>query len=59
MRRIGVPVAYAEGDPEMQMNSYSLNDLLFLIQGLRVHNLHVEFTDHGGELGTVLYFQRP
>jgi GT2 family glycosyltransferase/SAM-dependent methyltransferase len=61
---ISVPVAEAPAeespsDPEMQMNCYDLNDLLFMIQSLGVANVHLEFTDHGGELGTVLYFQRP
>ncbi len=46
-------------DPEMQMNSYDLNELLFAVQQLGVQNLFLEFTDHGGEMGVFLYFQRP
>lgn len=46
------------GDAEMQMNSYDLNALCFLIQSAGVNAMHVEFTDHGGELGVVLYFQK-
>lgn len=46
-------------DPEMQMNSYNVTELLFLIQAAGVHRLHLEFTDHGGELGLFLFFQRP
>lgn len=46
-------------DPEMQMNSYNATELLFLIQAAGVHRLHLEFTDHGGELGLFLFFQRP
>ena len=46
-------------DPEMQMNPYHLNELLFLMQNAGVHRFHVEFTDHGGELGVFLYFQKP
>ena len=46
-------------DPQMQMNSYSLNDLLFIAQRRGVQTVHVELTDHGGELGAVLLFRRP
>jgi len=45
-------------DPEMQMNPYNVNELLFLIQRSGVKQYYAEFTDHGGELGIVLYFQR-
>jgi 2-polyprenyl-3-methyl-5-hydroxy-6-metoxy-1,4-benzoquinol methylase len=46
-------------DPEMQMNPYNVNELFFLIQSAGVHNLHAELTDHGGEVGLFLYFQKP
>jgi SAM-dependent methyltransferase len=46
-------------DPEMQMNPYNVNELLFLTQSIGIDNLHVEFTDHEGELGLFLYFQKP
>jgi SAM-dependent methyltransferase len=46
-------------DPEIQMNPYNVNELFFLIQSLGIHDLHVEFTDHEGELGLFLYFQKP
>jgi SAM-dependent methyltransferase len=46
-------------DPEMQMNTYNLNELLFLIQSAGIHNIHMEFRDHRGELGVFLYFQKP
>jgi hypothetical protein len=46
-------------DPEMQMNCYRLNDLFFMVQQTGATGMHCEFTDHGGELGVVLYFQRP
>jgi len=59
-RRVrAVEPAPAGADPEMQMNPYSLNELFFVVQGLRTRTCHVEFTDHGGELGVVMYFQRP
>lgn len=46
-------------DPEMQMNPYRLNDLLFMIQSLGVKNVFLEYVDHGGELGVYLFFQKP
>jgi len=45
-------------DPEMQMNSYHLNHVFFLLQRAGITRLHTEFTDHGGELGVFLFFQR-
>lgn len=44
--------------PEMQMNSYDLNTLLRLLQKSGVERFHGEFTDHGGELGVILYFRK-
>ena len=46
-----------DADPEMQMNPYHLNEILFILQGAGVHRFHVEFTDHGGELGVFIFFQ--
>lgn len=46
-------------DPEMQMNPYNLNELFYLIQSAGIRNAYVVFTDHGGELGVYLYFQKP
>jgi len=46
-------------DPEIQMNPYSINEILFLLQCQGVHRLHCEFTNHGGELGVFLFFQAP
>lgn len=47
-----------EADPEMQMNSYHMNELLFLMQRAGVSRFHAEFTDHGGELGVFVFFRR-
>lgn len=44
-------------DPEMQMNSYHMNEVLFLLQKAGVSRFHAEFTDHGGELGVFVFFQ--
>jgi SAM-dependent methyltransferase len=46
-------------DPEMQMNPYSMTEILFLMQKAGVYRFHTEFTDHGGELGVFLFFQKP
>jgi SAM-dependent methyltransferase len=46
-------------DPEMQMNVYPLNELLFILQSSGVREVHTEFADHGGELAVSLYFRRP
>ena len=45
-------------DPEMQMNPYLLNQLLFVMQCAGIQKFHVEFTDHGGELGVFLFFKK-
>ncbi|MBW4582303.1 MAG: class I SAM-dependent methyltransferase [Tildeniella nuda ZEHNDER 1965/U140] len=45
-------------DPEMQMNLYNLNELLFLIQSTGICNFYVEYTDHEGQLGVFLFFQK-
>ena len=45
-------------DPEMQMNAYHMNEVLFLIQRAGVRRFHAELTDHGGELGVIIFFQK-
>lgn len=45
-------------DPEMQMNPYHMNEVLFLLQKAGVSRFHVEFTDHGGELGVFVFYQK-
>lgn len=47
------------GLPLMQMNSYPLHEILTAIQGTGAASEYVEFTDHGGYLGVMMYFQRP
>src|SRR5260370_32179482 len=46
-----------EADPEMQMNPYNMNELLFLIQRAGAKTVYADFTDHGGELGLFLFFK--
>src|SRR5258706_16145129 len=43
-------------DPVIQMNPYNVNEILFLMQCRGVQQFHVEFSDHGGELGVFLFF---
>jgi SAM-dependent methyltransferase len=57
--KAATPAADPAADPEMQMNSYHLNLLLFQLQAAGISALHLEFTDHGGELGVFLYFKKP
>jgi SAM-dependent methyltransferase len=45
-----------DADPVMQMNPYNMNEMLFLMQCQGVQRTYVEFSDHGGELGVLLYF---
>lgn len=45
-------------DPEMQMNSYPMSELLFIVQRSGVDRFHAEFTDHGGEMGLFLFLQK-
>jgi SAM-dependent methyltransferase len=45
-----------DADPEMQMNPYNMNEILFLLQCFGVQRTYVEFSDHGGELGVFLFF---
>lgn len=53
-------LAIPEGvDPQIQMNPYHMNEILFLMQTGGVGQCHLEFTDHGGEMGVVLYFSVP
>ena len=60
-RKADEPVEHkpVNGDPEMQMNSYSLSELAFVLQTAGVARFVADFTDHGGELGVILYFQKP
>jgi SAM-dependent methyltransferase len=45
-------------EPEMQMNSYNLNAILLTLQRAGVRRLHLEYTDHGGCYGVMLFFQK-
>jgi len=45
--------------PQMQMNPYNLNSILFILQKNNIRNFYTEFTNHNGELGVILYFKMP
>lgn len=45
-------------EPAMQMNSYSMNRIFNILFEHQCSNLHVEFTDHTGFRGAMLYFER-
>ena len=49
----------ANADPIMLMNSYPLTPLYFHLQLAQVGTVYSEFTNHGGELGLFLFFQKP
>ncbi|MFH1313761.1 MAG: class I SAM-dependent methyltransferase [Candidatus Eisenbacteria bacterium] len=44
--------------PQMQMNSYNLNRLFLVMQQSNVCECYFEYTNHGGELGVILYFKK-
>ena len=46
-------------DPEMQMNPYNMNEVLFILQSAGIRRVRAEYTDHGGELGVFLLFRKP
>jgi ubiquinone/menaquinone biosynthesis C-methylase UbiE len=46
-------------DPEMQMNSYNLSQLMFILEKAGVQRVFSTFTNHSGWLGVVMYFQKP
>ena len=47
-----------EEKPIMQMNSYLLNPMLQVLQQSGVGQFHAFFSDHGGTLGVILFFQK-
>jgi SAM-dependent methyltransferase len=54
------PIAATPGDdPDMRMYPYNATELLFALQRWGVREMHVELTDHAGELGLFLFFRKP
>ncbi len=54
-RSLGQPSA----DPEMQMNAYELRKVIYAVQSLGCDDVHLQLTNHQGQLGAVCYFRRP
>jgi SAM-dependent methyltransferase len=46
-------------EPQMLMNAYGATEVLFMLQMSGVQRVHVDFSDHGGELGMFLFFRIP
>ena len=46
------------GDPQMLMNPYDMNRVLFLAQDCGVRGGGLQFTDHAGHLGVILFLRR-
>jgi SAM-dependent methyltransferase len=44
--------------PLVQMNSYSMNRIFNILIDGRCSNLHVEFSNHGGIYGAMIYFEK-
>ncbi|NCD03833.1 MAG: class I SAM-dependent methyltransferase [Clostridia bacterium] len=41
-----------------EMNPYNINRLLIMLQKDHVSDIHLEYTDHGHELGVILFFKK-
>ncbi len=48
-----------DADPEMQMNWYDLNQLMWILQSAGIQQVYTDLTDHGGAWGVFLCFRRP
>jgi SAM-dependent methyltransferase len=48
-----------KADPEMQMNYYNLSQVMFLLHRAGVTELYSQISDHGGALGTFMFFRLP
>jgi SAM-dependent methyltransferase len=44
--------------PSMQMNPYMLNPIFHVLQLAGIRRVYLELTDHGGEYGVILFFQK-
>ncbi len=60
-RRLPAMVSSADSrpaDPEMHMHSYNLSEIAYLLYSAGVQRFHADFSDHGGELGVMIYAAR-
>jgi SAM-dependent methyltransferase len=53
------PPPPVSADPEMQMNYYNLSEMFFCLQRAGIREVHAGLTDHGGALGSFLFFKKP
>lgn len=53
-----LPPALIHGDPEMAMHCYRLDEIFFTLATRGLTETHVELTNHGGELGTLVFFKK-
>ncbi len=44
--------------PLMEMNEYDCNRLLSILQRASIHQVKIEFTDHAGHWGAIIYFRK-
>ncbi|RJQ64723.1 MAG: class I SAM-dependent methyltransferase [Stygiobacter sp.] len=44
--------------PTMQMNSYNINRILVILQKYGIGEFYCDFTDHGKDLGVIIYFEK-
>lgn len=45
-------------EPIIEMNSYNLNKIFYIIQKNKFNIFHVEFTNHENKLGTIIYIKK-
>lgn len=45
-------------DPGFIISRNNLNEICFILQSAGIDDIHIEFTDHGGEMGVYMYFRR-
>lgn len=51
-------VAAGHCQPTIDMNAYDLNSFFILLQAAGIRRSFVQFTDHGGEYGVLLFFRK-
>ncbi len=57
--RVALGRTISKPQPLMEMNPLDLNAVFDSLIRAGVKNLYCELTDHGGEFGTIIYFEKP
>lgn len=52
------PASTEPNSPTMQMNHYDLNQVFRIVQSSGAKAVHLEFTNHSGTLGAIIFFQK-